>query len=1003
MSFRDRFTASIVKNTSLCGSERLEYLNAAVKGEAERVIKSFQITDANFDEAWALLCKRYENNRELVFSILKSFLTQPKMNSESLPALRKLVDVSLQCQRSLAVLKRPVAQWDDMLVYTVVDKLDNSTKREWAKSLTGADMPTFQELLDFLENHIRGLHISASKSSQPHDSGGVATRAAHHSSTNGKCPCCEQAHAIYQCPTFKALSISERVELVKLKHLCFNCLSPKHGVSTCESKHTCRTCHKKHNSLLHLEVIPASGEQNPYPLAQPTIPEASRVANQQSDHDPTGSVVASHFSKVNGTLLATAEVEVQDSTGYFQPCRVFLDPGSESSFVTDKCAARLGLRRKKCDIEITGISSSSAGRASAIASCNVISKVRDFSIHVNALILSKVTANLPSFPVGGAQTWAHLEGLTLADPKFNQPREVDILLGADVTERIFLDGRSMGNILDPIARNSEFGWVIIGPTGANMPTTHSASVRSHSATIEVGQILNTVCKSEEIPNQPNSTEKEKTCENHFTRPHKHNELGQTEELPPDQRDVNLQPFPYQQDVNLQLFPDKRNKDVELPPNKRLLAGPAIQDKCTIPKYGEEDSFPHGKKPSSDCVDAYGHIGGSSSTKQTPILQTQLLSKHCFELRKWDNNNPKVLLNTNFNSIDRNGHTCARYDLSKAPGVRWNSADDLLFLGFKPNPWQQISKRIFNPLGWLTPFQQQWSSVPLPAGKLTLKWDKEVPTQLFPCWQHYQQRLCMPAGNFHVDLEERPAKAFMVLVPTEFLHLIIYKYSCLSKLSRVTAYVLMFICNAHSSNKMSRFCGDLSVQELKCSFQSPVLIFQREFYSETNFLLEGKRTKQQSVIPTSIPEIKLIIGSTTITIEEFFQAPEAILNLWQLGPMSSNPDGYHELTPAQFLIGREITSLPAADYTEITSLPAVDHIKFISLPAAHHNKIISLPAVDDTKIISLSAADYTKINSLLAAFHSTANTKCLSRLQTCHQTKQALWQRWHLKYLNSIHD
>ncbi|CAL8130000.1 unnamed protein product [Orchesella dallaii] len=612
-----------------------------------------------------------------------------------------------------------------------------------------------------------------------------------------------------------------------------------------------------------------------------------------------------------------------------------------------------------------------------------------------------------------------------------------------------------------------------------MPTTHVSSVHSHSATIEVDQTLKKIWETEDIFNQHNSTEKEKTCENHFTRPHKHNDLGQMEELLPDQRDVNLQPFPHQRDVNLQPFPHQRDailqpfpyqwdinlqpfphqrdvniqpfpyqqdKGEELPPDKRMLAGTTIQDKCLIPKDGERDSFPHGRKAESASFD----MDGSSSTKQAPILQTQLMSKLCLELRKWDNNNPKVLLNTNFNSIDRNGHTCARYDLSKAPGVRWNSADDLLFLGFKPNPWQQISKRIFNPLGWLAPFQQQWSSVPLPAGKLTLKWDTEVPTQLSPRWQQYQQRLCMPAGNFHFTLEELSVNTFTVMT-IEFP--IINKYLFRSKLHSVTAHILKFVCNAHSSSKMSRFSRDLCKQELQCS------IAGKKIHAEPNFLLVGKRM-QKMVLPTSIPVARLTIGSTTISMKGLstiiYKAVEVFIS-FQLLLMSSNPDGYDELTPAQFLIGRqitslsaadyteitslpaadyteitslpaadyteitslpaadyteitslpaadytEITSLPAADYTEITSLPAVDHTKFISLSAAHHTKFISLPAVDDTKIISLPAADYTEINSLLAAFHSTANTNRLSHLENCHKTSQILWQRWHPKYFNFPH-
>jgi len=57
-------------------------------------------------------------------------------------------------------------------------------------------------------------------------------------------------------------------------------------------------------------------------------------------------------------------------------------------------------------------------------------------IEVTAVIVLKVTCDLPTAPIAFVQTWSHLNDITLTDPGFGQPGRIDVLLGAD----IFVDG-----------------------------------------------------------------------------------------------------------------------------------------------------------------------------------------------------------------------------------------------------------------------------------------------------------------------------------------------------------------------------------------------------------------------------------------------------------------------------------------------------------------------------------------------------------------------------------
>lgn len=52
----------------------------------------------------------------------------------------------------------------------------------------------------------------------------------------------------------------------------------------------------------------------------------------------------------------------------------------------------------------------------------------------------------------------------LADPSYKTPGPIDVLLGADLLPLILLDGTRKGQVGEPFAMNTVFGWVLMGPT-----------------------------------------------------------------------------------------------------------------------------------------------------------------------------------------------------------------------------------------------------------------------------------------------------------------------------------------------------------------------------------------------------------------------------------------------------------------------------------------------------------------------------------------------------------
>lgn len=65
------------------------------------------------------------------------------------------------------------------------------------------------------------------------------------------------------------------------------------------------------------------------------------------------------------------------------------------------------------------------------------------SVHVEILIVLSITECTPQQPIIPGK-WDHIVNLSLADPSYHTPGEVDILLGADILPSLLLDGKVDG-------------------------------------------------------------------------------------------------------------------------------------------------------------------------------------------------------------------------------------------------------------------------------------------------------------------------------------------------------------------------------------------------------------------------------------------------------------------------------------------------------------------------------------------------------------------------------
>lgn len=72
-----------------------------------------------------------------------------------------------------------------------------------------------------------------------------------------------------------------------------------------------------------------------------------------------------------------------------------------------------------------------------------------------AYIVPKITRFTPSKHILDAE-WVHLKGLELADPNFNTPLPVDVLLNAEMFPYIIQSGRRENSLSEPVGIETVF-------------------------------------------------------------------------------------------------------------------------------------------------------------------------------------------------------------------------------------------------------------------------------------------------------------------------------------------------------------------------------------------------------------------------------------------------------------------------------------------------------------------------------------------------------------------
>lgn len=470
-TFFGLYKSLIHENKTLSNSEKFQYLLSSLDKEPLLLIKNIPISNENYEIAFDNLYKRYQNTRILATHYWDKITDAPKLNTDSPKALRQLVDTFTDNITALKNLKYPIESWDFVLFRTLIRKLDSETIKRFELQNGSSEDPTYEQLIEFILKQCSALDsasMATTKCKMPtFQKQSVPERINSHASlvtgsTNTKsCSLCNEGHLIYTCPIFNSKSPRERFELVKQNNWCTNCLGKLHTLKGCNSNSACRICKSRHHSLLHFDR-----NVKTFGAAVPPVVNTPQTSSNQISEPIASTSQINSLSNVlpsNSTvLLSTAQVEILDSRGHYQVVRALLDCASQASFITEKCAHRLGLSRSKVSLSVCGVGPNMSSMVSSSITCTIKPKDQLEPVYnIDAFTLPKICSDMPTTKIP-IQNWSHISNLKLADSHFNIASPIDMLLGADLFPLILRNGRLTGTATEPSAINTIFGWILMG-------------------------------------------------------------------------------------------------------------------------------------------------------------------------------------------------------------------------------------------------------------------------------------------------------------------------------------------------------------------------------------------------------------------------------------------------------------------------------------------------------------------------------------------------------------
>ena len=206
--FWDQFSVSIHDHTNLSSTEKIIYLQHALKdGSAKNAIEGLSHSGENYDEAVKCLKSQYDRPQLIHHTHVQMIVDAPPLKEGNGRELRKLHD---NVQQHVRALKTLGCDLPKTFITSMIElKLDVNTLFQCQKhSQKSTVVPHYESLLEFID-----LRVQASETScAPQKKKPPSRITSFTASANSNCVLCKnEKHPLYVCAKFKDLPHVERL------------------------------------------------------------------------------------------------------------------------------------------------------------------------------------------------------------------------------------------------------------------------------------------------------------------------------------------------------------------------------------------------------------------------------------------------------------------------------------------------------------------------------------------------------------------------------------------------------------------------------------------------------------------------------------------------------------------------------------------------------------------------------------------------------------------------
>ena len=562
--FWERFTQRLDMHPTLPASEKIAQLEQAIKPlDGKALISAPKGTESEYQECIKNLKARYDQPRKIYRAHVHEV-----MDHSTPYTTEGYYELDTLLQDAMAGMSLYGGKDAGSVLVAIAEKgLRSSSLSNWVahcarKSVT----PTLDVFRQYLKQKAEELGEDQApprnppqKTSNPYKPSGQSYKRPAHTQvfhTNQKSKCCKLCgdlyHSIFMCSDFKSQAVDQRQATVQRLKLCLNCLGADHFSKKCPSKRTCRTCGKRHNSLLHrtethsastFTVQPeATAHQSAQPPPQPyyyPVPYPPHLQYPYQGQSPS-SIPSSATSPSATSLLSTMEsvclnasgttaiilgtcVTTIESKGRQHRARALIDYGSSLTFITEKLVSTLKARKIAESTTVMGFQQTSTpvSQSKVDLYLKVPSGTVTVLIPVRAVVVDVISGDLPASSLSSVKQDPCLLNLPLADPHFDRPGKIDLLLGVDILPRIMMEGRRTSLDYTLSASKSVYGWIVMGTCQSSMqvPRSHLC-LKTTSIDQHTQDLLTRLWQVEDVTSDTTiRTEEEKAALQHFTETH----------------------------------------------------------------------------------------------------------------------------------------------------------------------------------------------------------------------------------------------------------------------------------------------------------------------------------------------------------------------------------------------------------------------------------------------------------------------------------------------------